>query len=176
LNIFEYDFRITALNMLCSSITKSIKEIKYLSDEAEKLGFNSSGKLESIEVFIGAAFVSCQEYAVGTVSDINRTRVNNGKNEISKIDCYKISPEIGTTPTKTELINATANYFKHNDEWESWPSSHTGNTLKSYNINQEISYPMIEALNILSLSTMDCPKLCNALSDWRKYLFMKESR
>jgi hypothetical protein len=113
---------------------------------------------EHAELFLGLGFVAFQTYALGTWTDLNRIRQAAGKRPVDKLVCYKTDPILVNQngPTRIELINAVANYFKHHDEWpREWPEKRdtiitpTIITLKTVGITQKSEFPCIDAACML---------------------------
>ena len=65
------------------------------------------------------------------------------------------------------LINALANYFKHNEEWSSWPDNETTKTLRYYGISENTEFPLDEGVSIILGESSDLRSLCEVLEDWR---------
>lgn len=118
---------------------------------------------EYAEYFHGAVLVACQAYAIGTVSDVNE--INGTK--YKKIDLYKHKIMSGQVYTYVELINSLANYFKHNEEWSSWPNNETTNVLRHYGINESTTFPLQTGIEVIIGESTDLRGLCEVLEDWR---------
>ena len=118
---------------------------------------------EYAEYIYGAVLVACQAYAVGTVSDINEVRGSNYR----KIDLYKRKVVSGQEYTYIELINSLANYFKHNEEWASWPENETTKVLRYYGINESTEFPLQSGTEVIIGESTDLRGLCEVLEDWR---------
>lgn len=119
--------------------------------------------MEYAEYFHGAVLVACQAYAVGTVSDINEIEAANHK----KIDLYKHKETNYHEYTYVELINALANFFKHNEEWSIWPVNETTKTLRYYRIDENTEFPLYQGIKIIIGESSDLRDLCEILEDWR---------
>jgi len=117
------------LRPIGDAIRSSIETIEE-ADKLEKLEriWTTDEECESIESWIGLAFVAAQSYLTRVISHCKRlhdwherqtkTRVLLGikgfKHEILAAATPKVRP---TNYTAIEAVNAFANYFKHRDEW-----------------------------------------------------------
>jgi len=156
----ETDYRITPLSTLCTASTNAVSELIGLSKEGILDGLTA---MEYAEYFHGALLVACQAYAVGTVSDINEIQESNHK----KIDLYKYKENNCHDYTYVELINALANFFKHNEEWSYWPVNETTKTLRYYGINESTEFPLYSGIKVIVGESTDFRGLCTVLEDWR---------
>lgn len=156
----EMDFRSTPLRTLCTVSTNAISE---LIDFCKAGVMDGITAMEYAEYFHGAVLVACQAYAAGTVSDINEIEGSNEK----KIDLYKYKVVIGQEYTYVELINSLANYFKHNEEWSSWPNNETTKVLRHYGINEDTEFPLHAGVTTIIGESADLRGLCEVLEDWR---------
>ncbi len=66
-----------------------------------------------------------------------------------------------------ELINSLANYFKHNEEWETWPNNETTKTLRFFGINESIDFPLNVGISYILNNDNDLRGLCEHLESWR---------
>ncbi len=114
-------------------------------------------------IFIWAVLVACQVYAVGTISDINEIE----KSKHNKIALYKYKETDFSEYTYVELINALANFFKHNEEWSTWPINETTKTLRYYKIDENTEFPLHTGIIIIIGESSDLRQLCTVLEDWR---------
>jgi len=156
----EMDFRSTPLRTLCTASTNAITELIDFCKEGVMDGITA---MEYAEYFHGAVLVACQAYAVGTVSDINEIQGSNEK----KIDLYKYKVVSGQEYTYVELINSLANFFKHNEEWISWPKNVTTKVLRHYGINEGTEFPLYTGVKAIIGESSDLRDLCEVLEDWR---------
>ncbi len=154
----EVDYRSTPLRILCTTVTNAISEL---------IAFVKAGNLDGLtakeyaEYFYGAVLVACQAYTVGTVSDINDIQKSSHK----KLELYKNKES--EQYSSVELINALANYFKHNEEWDNWPVNKTTKTLRSYGITENTEFPLGFGIETLIGESEDLRKLCSILENWR---------
>src|ERR1022692_3513389 len=135
MHLREIDTRSTPLRVLCTTSTNAIAELVEFCKEGMMDGITA---MEYAEYFYGAVLVACQAYAVGTVSDLNE--IDGSKN--NKLDLYKYRRPASQDHTLVELINALANYFKHNEEWAAWPSNETTKVLRYFGINESTEFPL----------------------------------
>lgn len=144
--------------------TNAIKEIMDFS----KVGMlDDTTAMEYAEYFLGAVLVACQKYAVGTVSDLNEIENSNER----KLDLYKYQEIKCITYTYVELINALANYFKHHEEWSSWPQSETTKVLGYFGIDEKSEFPLYAGISVIIGESKDLRDLAAVLEDWRFSLF-----
>jgi hypothetical protein len=134
---------------------------------------------EYAEPLFGLGFVAVQTYAIGTVSDLNSVRMSRGKSKeenLNKHKCYAHDTLIKGDVTRIQLINASANYFKHHDEWPRWPtgSDHGARdteTLNSVGITEKTEFPCIDAVELLCGTSWELNVLLQIMEEWRAHLF-----
>lgn len=68
---------------------------------------DSDGLCDQGEYFIGLGFVAIQQYLVETIMFTG----------LAKSEAYKLGPKHPSGATYVELINACANWWKHEPEW-----------------------------------------------------------
>ena len=156
----EMDYRSAPLRVLSTASTNAVAELAGFSTEGIMDGGTA---MEYAESFHGALLVACQAYAVGTVSDINEIQESN----YSKIELYKYKETNYHDYTHVELINALANFFKHNEEWVSWPVNGTTKTLRYFGINEDTEFPLYTGIKVIIGESTDFGGLCKVLEDWR---------
>ena len=163
-HIISSDLRVNALNIVCTLNTNAVLELISMS-KTEFMDVDKAG--DYIEVMYGSVLVACQVYALGTVSDINKIRQSSGLSKLKKIKLYKHSRHKFCNYTEVELINSLANYFKHSDEWEIWPDNETTKTLRSYDINENVDFPLRFGVDFLLKGSNDLRGLSCILENWR---------
>lgn len=179
----EMDTRIGPLYHVIVGIEAGLAAI-HESFEAEE-GFDGISAREHAESLFGVGFVAAQTYALGTVSDLNSVRMSRHKPEICYAHCYahdNIPFKQGVT--RIQFINATANYFKHHDDWpDAWPTSITAttkmehliakstDTLRLVDITEKTEFPCINAVDHLCGTSWELIVLHQILKEWRAYLF-----
>lgn len=127
MHIREIDWRIESLHDVVVAIDAGLAIICERLDQEEIDGVTAC---ENTEPILGFGFIAAQTYALGTWTDLNKIRKSSGKPSVTKFDCYTCDPiSIKGGPTRIEVINAIANYFKHHDEWSQWPTNETTRTL-----------------------------------------------
>jgi hypothetical protein len=156
----EADYRSTPLRTLCTVSTNAVADLIYLSKGGAIDGLTA---MEYGEYLYGAVLVACQVYAVGTISDINEIE----KSKHNKIALYKYKETDFSEYTYVELINALANFFKHNEEWSTWPINETTKTLRYYKIDENTEFPLHTGIRIIIGESSDLRELCTVLEDWR---------
>lgn len=156
----ETDLRSTPLRILCTISSNAIDELIEFSKSKVLDGITA---MEYAEYIYGAVLVACQTYALGTVSDVNEIQKSN----CTKLELYKFKENGSHEYTQVELINALANFFKHNEEWVSWPSNGTAKTLRYYGIDENTEFPLNKGVEIVLAGSGDLRSLCSVLEDWR---------
>jgi hypothetical protein len=117
------------LRPIGDAIRSSIETIEE-ADKLEKLEriWTTDEECESIESWLGLAFVAAQTYLTRVISHCRRlhdwhehqtkSRVLLGTNGAKHGILAAATPKVRSTSyTAVEAINAFANYFKHRDEW-----------------------------------------------------------
>jgi hypothetical protein len=175
-NIHEIDWRIGPLEDIIVGIDAAITAVRERLDAEEIDGLEAR---EHAELFLGLGFVAFQTYALGTWTDLNRIRQAAGKRPVDKLVCYKTDPILVNQngPTRIELINAVANYFKHHDEWpREWPEKRdtiitpTIITLKTVGITQKSEFPCIDAACMLCGDGWQLVVLHQIVREWRAHV------
>lgn len=167
---YRYDWVATTLNGLESAFSR----IQEYADENP--WFDGLWQLEYYEPVFGIAFVLAQTYIVGTVADINKSRGFRKEKSINKLVCYSdslLDLPGGTSPIL--LINSIANYFKHYEEWDKWPSNPTTETLHRVGIGEDTEFPCYVAATILwnEDEIGNLHNLLTIISKWRKHVVLK---
>ena len=133
--------------------------------------------MEHAGAVFGGAFVIAQTYVLGTMQDVNGIRKSAKKKQLSKIEFYSDATHCNDTSTSTiNLINATANYYKHNDEWgNTWPNNLTTKTLADVGIDSNTEFPCYRAGIILfgEKHVWQFSLLREMITDWRKHVLSK---
>jgi hypothetical protein len=170
----EIDWRIELLQDVIIGINTGLAAIQERLDTEE--WFDGIHAREHAEPLFGLVFVAAQTYAIGTVSDLNSVRMSRRKPKKEKLYCYAcdtVSLKGGVT--RIQLINASANYFKHHDEWSRWPTRGKGaydtKTLGRVGIDEKTEFPCIDAIELLCGSNWDLIALYQILKEWRAHLF-----
>ena len=173
-NFREIDYRIEPLHDVIVGLDAGLTVIHKRLDTEE--WFDGIWAREYAEPLLGLGFVAAQTYALGTVSDLNSVRMSRGKPEEKlkefKIVCYKCDTVVlKEDVTRILLINASANYFKHHDEWPRWPTSHDTKTLGKVGITEKTEFPCIGAVELLCGTSWKLNVLLQILKEWRAHLF-----
>ncbi len=175
MHIREIDWRIEPLHDVIVGIDAGLATI-HERLEAEE-GFDGITAREHAEPLFGLGFVAAQSYALGTVSDLNSIRMSRGKPKKKKLDCYACDTiTLKGGVTRIQLINATANYFKHHDEWARWPTgsdlgANDTKVLGCVDITEKTEFPCINAVDLLCGTSWKLIVLHQALKEWREHLF-----
>jgi hypothetical protein len=171
MHVQEIDWRIDPLESVIVGIDHGLAEIRERLDTKE---FDGDDACEHAEPLFGLGFVAAQTYALGTVSDLNSVRMSRGKSMKEKIDCYACDTILlHGGVTRIQLINAAANYFKHQDEWETrWPTERHGvKTLGCFGITEETEFPCKRAVEQLCGTRVELIVLHQIVKEWREHLF-----
>jgi len=173
-NFREIDYRIELLHDVIVGINAGLSAIQERLDTEE--WFDGISALEHADPLFGLGFVAAQTYAIGTVSDLNNVRMSRRKPKKEKLYCYACDTvALKGGVTRIQLINASANYFKHHDEWAQWPTRGKGaydtKTLGRVGINEKTESPCIDAIELLCGTSWDLIALHKILKEWRAHLF-----
>ncbi len=171
MNLWEVDWRIDPLESVIVGIDHGLAEIREQLDTEE---FDGDDACEHTEPLIGLGFVAAQTYALGTMSDLNRSRTSRGKSKKEKLDCYACDTvRLKGDVTRIQLINAAANYFKHQEEWKTrWPTeSHGAKTLSCIGITEKTEFPCMRAVEQLCGTSLKLIVLHQIVKEWREHLF-----
>jgi len=177
MHLYEIDWRIKPLHDILVGIKAGLEAIgEHINDEE---GFDGFSALEHAEPLLGLCFVAAQNYALGTVADLNRIRDSHSKPGKDKNDCYlcdSVTLRGGTT--RIQLVNAVANYFKHHDEWSRWPTRkdrgfRDTEILASVGITQKTEHPCVEATNLLCGTSWEIIVLHQIIKEWRAHVINK---
>jgi hypothetical protein len=175
MHLSEIDWRIGPLHDVIVGIDAGLAAIHGRLDTEE--GFDGISVREHAEPLFGLGFVAAQSYALGTVSDLNSVRMSRHKPKKEKLDCYACDTiALKESVTRIQLINASANYFKHHDEWPRWPmgrdrGAHDTKALGSVGITEKTEFPCIDAVDLLCGTSRELIVLHQILKEWRVHLF-----
>jgi hypothetical protein len=175
MNFREIDWRIEPLHDVIVGIDAGLAAIHERLDAEE--GFDGISAREHAEPLFGLGFVAAQTYAVGTVSDLNSVRMSRHKAKKEKLDCYGCDTiAVSGVVTRIRLINATANYFKHHDEWARWPSgsdrgAYDTDVLGRVGITEQTEFKCIEVVDLLCGTSWELIVVHQILKEWRAHLF-----
>lgn len=167
--------RIGPLHDVIVGIDAGLTAIRERLDSEE--GFDGISAREYAEPLFGLAFVAAQSYALGTVSDLNDIATSRGKARKEKLACYACDTiALDGEVTRIQLINASANYFKHHDEWARWPTGndrgvHDITTLASVGITEKTEFPCIDAIDLLCGTNWKLIVVHQIVKEWRAHVF-----
>ena len=175
MHLNEIDWRIGPLHDVIVGIDAGLAAIHERIESED--GFDGISARGHAEPLFGLGFVAAQTYALGTVSDLNAVRMSRRESEKKKLECYAcdtIRPKGGVT--RVEIINASANYFKHHDEWPRWPTvgdhgAPDAKTLDRVGITERTEFPCIAAVDLLCGTSWELIVLHQILKKWRTHLF-----
>ena len=175
MHLREINWRIGPLHDVIVGIDAGLAAIHERLDAEE--GFDGISAREHAEPLFGLGFVAAQSYALGTVSDLNSIRMSRHKPKKEKLDCYACDTIARKgSVTRIQLINASANYFKHHDEWARWPTgsergAHDTRALGCVGITEKTEFPCIAAVDLLCGTSWELIVLHQILKEWRVHLF-----
>ncbi|MDH5925093.1 hypothetical protein L8S13_02190 [Vibrio lentus] len=111
MNILEVDYGLGPLIDVEETIQAGIA--KLFERNCTEPWFDGLWMNEYGEVLYGSLIVSAQAYCIGSLRDINEIRVSLGLNKLTKESAYKNQRVKVQGYSLIELVNCTANYFKH---------------------------------------------------------------
>jgi hypothetical protein len=171
MNWREFDFRHDWISLTLHALKSGFEIIRERAKE--ETWFDGIWQLEHRENIVGIAFVAAQAYMLGTVEDINKIRAGKGNPPVGKINCYSDDPNpLPSGRSRILLINAIANYYKHHDEWDAWPTNLTVNTLADVGIVENTEFPCYEAATKLwdADDTENLENLLSIITEWREHI------
>ena len=167
MNIHAVDWRIEPLHDVIVGIEAGLAIVR----ERLEGGGDGITAREHAEMLLGLGFVAAQAYVLGAWTDLNRIRESSPRAPITKSDCYAsdtITVHAGIT--RIHVINATANYFKHHDEWRAWPQNETARILTIIGITPETEFPCIHATELLCGPAWRLIVLHQIVKEWREHV------
>jgi hypothetical protein len=129
----------------------------------------------------GIAFVALQVYIRSAMDDLKRVFPGCPEsNELWRLE----TPLVGRTGVShIEAMWEAANYFKHLEGWEAWPSrkgrrakTRTTNALEKMGVSRETEYRCIEVLRRLQGECWHLPTLLDTACEWREAWFARLKR
>jgi hypothetical protein len=170
----EFDFRYDWISVTLDALESGFKVVQEKADMEP--WFDGLWQMEHAESILGVAFVVAQAYILGTVEDLNKIRESDGKTSLGKIDIYSDAPQLlSNNLSSVLLVNSIANFYKHHDEWNVWPTNLTGEVLASVGIGKDTEFPCyVAATNLWDENEIGNLKtLLNIISKWREYILSK---
>lgn len=166
MNILEADYGLGPLIDVENTILAGIE--KLFERNRQEPGFDGLWMNEYGEVLFGSLLVSAQTYCVGSLRDINEVRKSLGLAKLTKEKAYKIHHISVQNYSLIELVNCTANYFKHRDTWSNpWPDNYTTQVLTGFSTTGE--FPINEVQQLIE-AHYGYKKVSSLVSEWRKGL------
>lgn len=110
-----FDDGLPSLESILSILDAELLEFYHKVQEAldNLINPHDLGILDYGEYIIGVGFALCHKYMTSTLFT----------KRINKSDAYEVGPTHENGKTLANIINATANYWKHHDEWDSFSIS-----------------------------------------------------
>ena len=174
MNAYEFDFRYDWVSVTLYALKSAIDSV--LKKGEDEPWFDGLWQMEHAESILGISYVAAQAYIVGAVEDVNRVRDSVGKNRLDKIYYYSDDPQpLPNGVSRILLINSLANYYKHHDEWDKWPTNFTTKTLADVGIVEGVEFPCCEASTKLGNEKQSdtLMNLLSIISEWRKHILSK---
>jgi hypothetical protein len=168
MNIDAVDWRIEPLHDVIVGIEAGLAIVR---ERLEEEGCDGISALEHAEMLLGLGFVAAQSYVLGSWTDLNRIRNRSARPPVTKSDCYAldtITVQVGVT--RVHAINATANYFKHHDEWTVWPQNKTARILGAIGITKDTEFPCVRAAELLCGPGWRLIVLHQIVREWREHI------
>jgi hypothetical protein len=178
MNVFlNIDYRRGWLATILTGLAEGIADIDKTAREND--WFDGSWQCEYAEPIVGLACTAAQAYLVGVVSDVGRFQKLSGAAleefvKKRKISFYRDDPSpLICGKSRLILINATANYYKHNDEWGSWsPQNPTVRSLADYGIDEHTEFPCLRAVELLfgANRAIELGDLLPIVTGWQEHI------
>jgi len=171
---WENDFRYDWVSVTLHSLNSGFEVIR--NKEDQQPWFDGIWQMEYAENIFGLAFVAAQAYILGSVEDVNKIRESAGKERIEKNKYYSDDPQsLPNGISRISLINSAANYYKHHDEWDKWPTNGTTKILKDAGILETTEFPLYEvATRLLHKGEYEnMENLLAIISEWREHILSK---
>lgn len=166
MNIFEVDYGLGPLIDVEETIQAGIA--KLFERNRTEPWFDGVWMNEYGEVLYGSLLVSAQAYCISSLRDINEIRVSLGLNKLTKEKAYQNHRVKVQGYSLIEMVNCTANYFKHRDEWsDTWPDNYTTRVLTAFSMDCEF---LINEFQGLIDSEYGYKTLSDLVSEWRNDL------
>lgn len=175
MHIREVDWRIDTLEYVVVGIDAGLAAIDARIGNPK--WYDGGDALDDAEPLLGLGLVAFQTYATGTVSDLNQIRRSCGKTALTKRQCYNHDlAKVNGMVTRIQLINSAANYFKHHDEWDSWPTgkqigAEDVKNLALLGITRKADHPCIKAVELLCGTSWKMIVMRQIVREWRAYIF-----
>jgi hypothetical protein len=163
-DIIDYDLQMLKeiLHLLDTQLRRIDREAEEYPDP-EGFGFYDLG-----EATIGLGFVACQQYLSATYGWLS----------LPKKSALLAGPKHYSGLSIAEIINHSANYWKHCEEWQvlGKPSKRTGNALQKLGFTFETDYVLSNVLaEVVSPGPTCLRSLIPHLEAWRDALAVNAS-
>jgi hypothetical protein len=167
MNIHAVDWRIEPLHDVIVGIEAGLTTVR----ERVEDGGDGITAREHAEMLLGLGFVAAQAYVLGAWTDLNRIRKSSPSTQIAKSECYASDTiTIYAGITRIHVINATANYFKHHDEWTAWPQNETARILATIGVTSKTEFPCFLATELLCGPAWRLIVLHQIVKEWREHV------
>lgn len=164
-----HDFDLRLLSDLLRIIDQQLDHFeKQVNGRGEEADMN--GEFDWMEHVTGLGFVSCQTYLAATYPFTRVTKTE-------ALDLGPLEPK--SDRPVVSLINAAANFWKHNPEWRLKPEARRVKLIQEafddvgYSTNE--SYPLCGILNELSSGVARFGVVIPLLEQWRDSLIRTEA-
>lgn len=171
----DIDWRVGVLRDVMAGFERGLKRIHRRLEEQS--WYDGGHAMDDSEPLLGMAFVAAQVYVEGTIGDVWRMRHANGPSNTEaskkfKTECRARDVALIPGVTRIQLIDATANYYKHCEGVSgSWPG--TARTLARVGITADSEYPCVRATELLCGKEWRLRVLCNVVTDWRAVVLLE---
>jgi hypothetical protein len=162
------DYRITWLRTFADSTANALNQLRSFSKVQP--WFDGLFVLEQSEYFLGPLAVAAHTYCVGTIADFKRSFPKSKLSKCTKPDFYRLYPSFEGRPSPIELLCSISNLFKHQDEWDAWPTNYTTKVLAQFGIGAKTAFPIHEGFSKLDLWDDLGGRLQSLLGDWAAIL------
>lgn len=170
MKIYEFDWRSEPLRDALTGLEHALQSVEIRM--SEEPWFDGEAALDHAETVLGLVLVAAQSYALATWTDLNRLRSSEGRVQLVKLRCCATdTAAVAPGVTRIQLVNAAANYFKHHDEWLSWPDNETTRSLAAAAITDATGHPCAEAMRLLCGESWSMSCLHQLLVEWRAHVF-----
>jgi hypothetical protein len=172
MNTLAMDFEIGPLRDVIAGIEHGLSQVLARPDDVD--WFDGDFVMDHSEWLLGVAFVGSQAYIESAIGDVWRYLHGSGSAEGKaskefRKQCFSCDDELKPAGvTRIELINASANYYKHHSGPKALRPD-TVETLRRVGVNLEdvYAYPCAHVAELLCGREWHLRVLCDVVKDWR---------
>jgi hypothetical protein len=161
----EFDFRYSWTRETLEALDRGMEKLSSQHDDGLNL-------LEHAEDLVGLGFVALQGYVSSTQTTLRTVfpPLDISNKRIRAKNCQPCQRAAGVT--QIEAIWATANYYKHHDEWPNWkPEGQrrpTIVTLGKLGISETTEFPCVDSMKLLHGDWAPLVSILDVASAWRE--------